>query len=83
MTYALSLSRKKERQGEARLAELKLSINQTMSELQSAMENFNKVLEPKLIDFYIYKIQSEQNKYEQLLGEYKAMERALLNNDTL
>ena len=56
-----------------KLCELKEHIEYTKSEMNAAMSNFNNVTEPKLIDYYIYKIQSEQNRYEQLLIEYKSI----------
>ncbi len=56
-----------------KLCELKESIEYTKCEMNSAISNFNNVVEPKLIDYYIYKIQSEQNRYEQLLIEYKQL----------
>lgn len=58
---------------------LKANINNAKQELHLAMENFNNVTEPRLIDFYIYKIQSEQTRYEQLLSEYKTFENTELN----
>ncbi len=58
---------------ERHLNELISSIEYTKSELKCAMENFNNVTEPRLIDFYIYKIQSEQNHYDQLICEYKML----------
>ncbi len=68
-----NLRKKSDKIYEKRINELKSNIEDTKSELNLAMENFNNVTEPKLIDFYIYKIQSEQTRYEQLLSEYKAM----------
>lgn len=56
-----------------RLSELKENIEYTKCEMNTALLNFNNVTEPKLIDYYIYKIQSEQNRYEQLLIEYKQL----------
>ncbi len=64
---------------EMRINQLKSNIDNAKHELHLAMENFNNVTEPKLIDFYIYKIQSEQTRYEQLLNEYKAFENSELN----
>lgn len=58
---------------ERHLNELLHSIEHTKSEMKCAIENFNNVTEPKLIDFYIYKIQSEQNHYDQLICEYKLL----------
>ena len=59
--------------------QLKANINNAKQELHIAIENFNNVTEPRLIDFYIYKIQSEQTRYEQLLSEYKSFENTELN----
>lgn len=56
------------------LSSLRENIEQTKAEMNGAIDNFNNVTEPKLIDFYIYKIQAEQNKYDQLLCEYKTIE---------
>ncbi len=70
----VSLKNKPDLAHEKHINELKSNIKQTMSEMQLAMENFNNVTEPKLIDFYIYKIQSEQTRYEQLISEYKAVQ---------
>ena len=67
----ISLKNKPDLTQEKRINELKSNIEHTRCEMQLAMENFNNVTEPKLIDFYIYKIQSEQTKYEQLISEYK------------
>ncbi|MBR2453010.1 MAG: DUF2508 family protein [Clostridia bacterium] len=60
----------KDKQREA----LRSSIEHTKANLAYAIENFNNVTEPKLVDFYIYRIQSEQTRFEQLLAEYKALE---------
>lgn len=58
---------------EAQVRELIANIEETKYELKLAMDNFNNVTEPKLIDFYIYKIQSEQTRFEHLLSEYKTL----------
>ena len=67
------LTKKSDRPYETRINELKSNIEQARTEMNQAMENFNNVTEPKLIDFYIYRIQSEQTRYEQLILEYKTM----------
>ncbi len=54
---------------------LKLDIEDCKIKLKSAQENFNNVTEPKLIDFYIYKIQAEQSRFSQLLSEYRKEEQ--------
>ncbi len=64
-----------EEQHLARLQSLKENIDSARDEIRQAIENFNNVTEPKLIDLYIYKIQSEQSRFEQLLSEYKILER--------
>ncbi len=68
-----------ERLHEEKLQNLKKSIDETKEKLRFAHENFNNVSEPKLIDFYIYKIQSEQSKYEQLLFEYRIEESRFIH----
>ncbi len=69
----VSLKKKPDKTYEKRINELKSNIEQTRTEMNRAMENFNNVTEPKLIDFYIYRIQSEQTRYEQLISEYKTI----------
>ena len=65
-----------EKERNLKLQTIKEYIEFAKSEIRLATENFNNVTEPHLIDFYIYKIQSEQNRYQQLLAEYKALELA-------
>ena len=67
------LKKKSDKPYETHINELKSNIEQARTEMNQAMENFNNVTEPKLIDFYIYRIQSEQTRYEQLILEYKTM----------
>jgi len=59
---------------EKHISELKSHIEEAKLEINLAIDNFNNVTEPKLIDFYIYKISSEQTRFEQLLSEYKNLE---------
>ena len=61
-----------------RLESLKESIEICKEDLSLAQQNFDNVTEPKLIDFYIYKIQSEQSRYAQLLAEYKEEELSFI-----
>ncbi len=56
---------------------LKADIEDSKIKIQTAQENFNNVTEPKLIDFYIYKIQAEQSRFSQLLCEYRKEEQFL------
>lgn len=80
-TRIINMKKKQDQIYEKHLSELKSNIEHTKTELNCAMDNFNNVIEPKLIDFYIYKIQSEQNRYEQLLSEYKSYEEEFENNN--
>lgn len=72
---AKAAEKRAEEQHFARLQALKENIDSARDEIRQATENFNNVTEPKLIDLYIYKIQSEQSRYEQLLSEYKILAR--------
>ncbi|MBR5155122.1 MAG: DUF2508 family protein [Clostridia bacterium] len=56
---------------------LREDIEDSKNKLKSAQDNFNNVTEPKLIDFYIYKIQAEQSRFSQLLAEYRNEEKIL------
>jgi len=74
---ALMLRFQKQSQEEKLVAEkleaLKININDSREKILSAHENFNNVIDEKMIDFYIYKIQAEQCRYAQLLKEYKEL----------
>ncbi len=72
---AKAAEKRAKEQHRARLQTLKENIDSARDEIRQATENFNNVTEPKLIDLYIYKIQSEQSRYEQLLSEYKILAR--------
>lgn len=67
------LEKKREEERQKRLGTLKDSIEYTKAEIDNAMRNFNNVTEQRLVDFYIYKIQAEQSRYDQLMVEYKRM----------
>lgn len=77
ITRLNGVKKKQEELHKKRLGDLKSSIEYTKAEIDNAMKNFDNVIEPKLVDFYIYKIQAEQNRYEQLLSEYKIMEKEM------
>lgn len=55
------------------LKELKKQLYDSKLELEAAMDNFNNVTDPKLIDVYIYKIQSEEARFEKILSEIKEL----------
>lgn len=69
-----------ERLHEEKLRSLKEGVESCRQKLRFAHENFNNVSDPKMIDFYIYKIQSEQSRYEQLLFEYRTEEQSYIHS---
>lgn len=50
---------------------LKKDLETAKSNLHTAMTNFDNVTDPKLVDMYIYQIQSAQTQYEHILNEIK------------
>ena len=72
-TRIINTKRNPEKEYDRQIRQLIADIEDTKTELKLAMDNFNNVTEPKLIDFYIYKIQSEQTRFEHLLSEYKVI----------
>ena len=81
---ALILRFQKQSQEEKLVAEkleaLKININDSREKILSAHENFNNVIDEKMIDFYIYKIQAEQSRYAQLLKEYKELSATYISS---
>ena len=81
---ALMLRFQKQSQEEKLVAEkleaLKININDSREKILSAHENFNNVIDEKMIDFYIYKIQAEQSRYAQLLKEYKELSATYISS---
>ncbi len=53
---------------------LKDDIQKTTLELQNAYTNMQNVLEPDLIDYYIYQTQAAQTRYQYLLNCAKKLE---------
>lgn len=69
-----SFAKKKEIQKEdTKLSELKKQLQDTKLELEAAEDLFNNVTDPKLIDTYIYKMQSEEARYEKILADIKKL----------
>lgn len=64
---------KQEKIRENKIKDLISDIEHSKTEMKLAMDNFNNVTEPKLIDYYIYKLQSEQTRFEHLISEYKEL----------
>jgi len=56
---------------------LKKDLYQTAQDLQDAYNNLEHVVDPDLIDCYIYKLNSVQMRYKFLLATIKKMEESL------
>lgn len=55
-------------------------LAKTKSNLDSAYENFQNVVEPDLIDSYIYELNAMQLRYKFLLGRLKQIEDSYTKN---
>lgn len=66
------------REREARLSlenlELKAEIEQTRHKMESARNQFEQVVDPTLIDCYIYELNAAQLRYQFLLRRFKLLE---------
>ena len=56
---------------------IKKDLHQTAKDLQDAYTNLENVVEPDLIDCYIYELNSVQMRYKFLLSTIKKMEESL------
>lgn len=56
------------------------NLKQTTTELQTAYENLENVVEPDLIDYYIYQAKAVQMRYKFLLGCVKKIEGSYTKN---
>ena len=63
-------SKTKKQQNDALLSEIK----KTRLALESAYSNFENVIDPDLIDCYIYEVNAIQKRYKFLLKQAKEME---------
>ena len=61
-------------------ATLLQDLQQTTVELQNAYENLENVVEPDLIDYYIYQAKAVQMRYKFLLGCVKKLEDSYTTN---
>ena len=61
-------------------AALLQDLQQTTVELQNAYENLENVVEPDLIDYYIYQAKAVQMRYKFLLGCVKKLEDSYTRN---
>ncbi len=69
------LKPKKEKKSEnLYLNQLKKQLKDSKENLECAIDNFNNVTDPKLVDIYIYKIRAEEARFEHILGEIKELD---------
>ncbi len=59
------------------LKQLKAARNKVRSELEISMNNYNHVTENELMDFYIYKIRSQQALEQYLIREIRRVEKEI------
>ena len=59
---------------------LKEDIEKTTLELNTAYENLQHVIEPDLIDYYIYQTKAAQTRYRYLLNCVKKLEDSYAKN---
>ena len=62
---------------DARYTLIKNDLHQTAKDLQDAYNNLENVVDPDLIDCYIYELNSVQMRYKFLLATIKKMEESL------
>ena len=56
--------------------ELLTELRQTMSTINTVFTHFEEVVDPTLIDCYIYQVNSEQKRYKYLLQKAKEYEKS-------
>lgn len=54
--------------------ELKAEIDRTRHKMESAFSQFEQVVDPTLIDCYIYELNAAQLRYQFLLRKFKLLE---------
>jgi hypothetical protein len=59
------------------------NLHQTSAELQVAYQNLQNVVEPDLIDYYIYQTKAVQMRYKFLLGCVKKLEGSAYTKNPL
>ena len=57
--------------------ELLKELEKTKLAIDTAYSNFENVIEPELIDSYIYELNAAQERYKYLLRQAKALDRQL------
>lgn len=56
-------------------SELREEINRTKSSIEAARNHFEEVVDPTLIDCYIYELNAAQLRYQFLLRRFKLLEQ--------
>ena len=59
--------------------ELKAEIDRTRHRLESVRNQFEEVVDPTLIDCYIYELKAVQLRYQFLLRRFKLLELSLIH----
>lgn len=62
---------------------LQAQISETKSAMEAAYSNFENVLDPDLIDCYIYELNAAQKRYKFLLTQAKQMEQTGIEQTAL
>ncbi|MEG1441030.1 MAG: DUF2508 family protein [Oscillospiraceae bacterium] len=52
--------------------ELELDANRAKRDVQSAMQNFENVSDPDVVDIYIYELRKAQTRYDHIIRELKS-----------
>lgn len=69
------LFRKRKRDAEPENLDLRAEIDRTKRTIDAARNHFEQVVDPTLIDCYIYELNAAQLRYQFLLRRFKLLER--------
>ncbi len=75
MPNKLFFSRRRTKQPSLASRELKAEIERTRCQIDSARNHFEQVVDPTLIDCYIYELNAAQLRYQFLLRRFKLLEK--------
>lgn len=75
MPNKLFPTRKRAKKPSIYSSELKAEIERTRSLIDSARNHFEQVVDPTLIDCYIYELNAAQLRYQFLLRRFKLLEK--------
>lgn len=69
------LFRKRKQDAEPQNLDLRAEIDRTKRTIDAARNHFEQVVDPTLIDCYIYELNAAQLRYQFLLRRFKLLER--------